>query len=166
MMEMLKTTNSQEIAKQYSSLLLCMILEEDEDSEVQQVAIHGMTDILIVYGDLQRNDLEDDQLGVGVVDVVESLNHYVFHTNETLQFAGCNALCRLFVFDKIHSLLHLSNLILLYKSKHHYHFIDCLILPLFIELSFDRCWQYSSLRLQIHKSTRIVFSLVKEWSIQ
>ena len=92
-----------------------MILEEDEDAEVQQVAIQGITDILIVYGDLQRNPLEDDQLGVGIVDVVESLNHYVFHTNEMLQFAGCNAFCRLFVFDKIHSILHLSNLILLYN---------------------------------------------------
>ena len=121
-----------------------MVLEEEEDSEVQKVAIQGLTDIFITYGDLQRNDLDgDDEMGVSMVDLVESLNHYVFHTNEDLQFAACNAFCRLFVFDKIHSLLHLSNLILLYVLFDYCSlcssYIDYSIRLQFIELFYAKC---------------------------
>ena len=41
------------MAFQDASLLLCMVLEEDEDVEVKVVATQGLTDILVVYGDMK-----------------------------------------------------------------------------------------------------------------
>lgn len=91
-----------------------MVLEEDEDLEVQYCAIQGLTDIAIVYGDMQENASQDSELGVSVKEISESLNPFVFHSNERLQCAACQSFCKLFMFDKIRSVLSLSNLILLY----------------------------------------------------
>ena len=106
---------NQEIANQFSSLLLCMVLEEDEDMEVQCCAIEGLTDITIVYGDMKQSPDQDSEMGVSLQEILESLNAYVFHSNERLQWIACEAICKLFLFDKTRSILSLSNLILLYE---------------------------------------------------
>ncbi|KAM7458890.1 hypothetical protein BLSTO_00355 [Blastocystis sp. subtype 1] len=101
------------IAFQYASLLLCMVLEEDEDVEVKVAATQGLTDILVVYGDMQATASQDSELGVSLNEVIEGLNLYIFHTNEQLQNVTCEALCKLFIFNKIRSINILSSLLLL-----------------------------------------------------
>ena len=91
-----------------------MILEEDESVDVKIVAMNGLTDIVITHGDLKSQVSQDMELGVSVSEIVEALNIYVFHTNEDLQRVTCECFCRLFMFDKIRSVLFLSNLLLLF----------------------------------------------------
>lgn len=90
-----------------------MVLEEDEDVEVKVVATQGLTDILVVYGDMKATASQDSELGVSLNEVIEGLNLYIFHTNEQLQNVTCEALCKLFIFNKIRSINILSSLLLL-----------------------------------------------------
>lgn len=106
-------SHSQDISLQYASLLLCMVLEEDEMPEVQCVAMNGLTDILITHGDLRSSESQESGLGISIDEFVEGLNLYIFHTNEALQNVSCECYCKLFIFDKIRSILCLSNLLLL-----------------------------------------------------
>ena len=92
-----------------------MILEEDEDECVQLSAIQGLVDICIAHGDLSLTTSSQDQAFViSLEEVVKGLDHFVFHSNEQLQSAACEGLCRLFFYDKVRSIDHLSNLYLLY----------------------------------------------------
>ena len=90
-----------------------MVLEEDEDTAVQIAAIQGLTDILIVYGEMKSSLSQDADLGVSLSEVIEGFNMYIFHTNEQLQNTACEALCKLFMFNKIRSVNILSSLLLL-----------------------------------------------------
>lgn len=90
-----------------------MMLEEEEDEEVQYAAIRGLTDMVIVYGDMKATASQDSEMGISVKEIVDGLNLYVFHSVERLQCSACEALCKLFLFDKIRSIPDLSNLFLL-----------------------------------------------------
>ena len=91
-----------------------MVLEEDEDTEVKIAAMQGLTDIMIVYGDMKLMASQDSELGVSLNEVIEGLNMYIFHTNELLQNNACEALCKLFIFSKSRSINILSSLLLLF----------------------------------------------------
>ena len=91
-----------------------MVLEEDETPEVQCVAMNGLTDILITHGDLRSSESQESGLGISIDEFVQGLNLYIFHSNEALQNVACECYCKLFIFDKIRSILCLSNLLLLF----------------------------------------------------
>ena len=148
------------MAFQYSSLLLCMMLDEDEDEEVQLAAINGLTDITIVYGDMQAKANQDEELGVSVKEIVKGLNLYVFHAVERLQCAACEALCRLFLFDKIRSIPDLSNLFLLYYSSNDLT-VDCLTQLRRNDSYFVRSCQCSSPRIAVLRLIRTADCLKK-----
>lgn len=62
---------------------------------------------------MQQTTEHDADMGVSLKEILDSLNAYVFHSNERLQWVACEAFCKLFLFDKTRSILSLSNLILL-----------------------------------------------------
>lgn len=82
--------------------------------EVQCVAMNGLTDILITHGELRLSESQESGLGISIEEFVQGLNLYIFHSNEALQNVACECYCKLFIFDKIRSILCLSNLLLLF----------------------------------------------------
>lgn len=105
-----------------------MAIEEDEDEEVQFVALQGLTDIVLVHGDMSVTYPEE--VTITVKEIVEAINRFVFHSIERLQSAACESLCKLFIFDKIRSIPDISNLFLLFNFLFILSFIDYLILRL------------------------------------
>lgn len=154
---------TQEISLQYASLLLCMVLEEDELPEVQCVAMNGLTDILITHGELRLSESQESGLGISIDEFVQGLNLYIFHSNEALQNVACECYCKLFIFDKIRSILCLSNLLLLFVFDSS--FIEGFSTRQRIDLSSIKSSPCSFPPSAVPKSTGTASFLKRPWSL-